>query len=107
MLVHSMAFCIPGKNIQEQVGIVIAYSVIAIPFILNFIVLGVTPCQLVCLSAEKNFIIVIRKAVVADGTPCKSVDSSNAICVQGICTVRYRLSYVAGFAGVLYTYPIF
>ena len=93
MLVHFMAFCIPGKNIQDQVGIVTANRVIGIPYILTFIVLGVTPCQLVCLSAENNFIIVIRQAVVADGTPCKNLDSSNAICVQGTCTVRHHSSY--------------
>ena len=51
------------------------------------IVIGVTPCQLVCLSAEENF-LAIREPVVEDGTPCDNPESSNAVCVQGMCTVR-------------------
>ena len=53
------------------------------------VVIGVTPCQLVCtsISAQQN-ILVIREPVVLDGTPCDNPDSSNAVCVQGTCTVR-------------------
>ena len=40
-----------------------------------------------CISAEENF-LVIREPVVEDGTPCDNGDSSNAVCVQGMCTVR-------------------
>ena len=40
-----------------------------------------------CISAEQN-ILVIRELVVEDGTPCDNGDSSNAMCVQGTCTVR-------------------
>ena len=53
----------------------------------HFIVIGVTPCQLLCQSAEEN-ILAIRERVVVDGTPCDNTESSNAICVQGMCTVR-------------------
>ena len=56
----------------------------------HFIVIGVTPCQLVCQSAEQNF-LVIREPVVVDGTPCDNTESSNAICAQGICTVRLMI----------------
>ena len=52
-----------------------------------FIIIGVTPCQLVCLLAEEN-VLAIQEPVVVDGTPCDNTESSNAICVQGICTVR-------------------
>ena len=31
---------------------------------------------------------MIREPVVEDGTPCDNPDSSNAVCVQGTCTVR-------------------
>ena len=53
----------------------------------HFIVIGVTPCQLLCQSAEEK-ILAIREQVVVDGTPCDNTESSNAICVQGMCTVR-------------------
>ena len=40
-----------------------------------------------CISAEQNF-LVIREPVMKDGTPCDNGDSSNAVCIQGTCTVR-------------------
>ena len=61
-----------------------------------FLVNGVTPCQLVCQSYERN-VLVIRELVVADGTPCKISNSPNAICIQGICTVRYSYHLVASY----------
>lgn len=47
----------------------------------------------------------LREPVAKDGTPCLNVKSSNAICIQGICTVRTH-NYICVIMYVVKLQPV-
>ena len=65
------------------------------------IVSTVSPCALVCQSAETSQ-RVLRSNTVTDGTPCYSGTFDHAVCIEGRCTVS--CSYLIEI--VLYTLSI-
>ena len=52
------------------------------------IVSVVSPCALVCLSAEGGG-LAVRSNPVIDGTPCYSGTFDHAVCIEGRCRVSY------------------
>ena len=68
------------------------YGINYISFVLMYvymcieIVSSVSPCALVCQSAETGQ-LVVRSNPVTDGTPCYSGTFDHAVCIEGRCTV--------------------
>ena len=52
------------------------------------IVSVVSPCTLVCQSAETGQ-LVVRSNPVTDGTPCYSGTFDHAVCIEGACRVSH------------------